>query len=447
MKNDEIYLRKQIKGGDSMIGIKNVIAIVCGGGPAPGINSVISGIVNEATRHGWDVLGIYDGFSRIARGEKNYVRLEPKNISRIHLTGGCILKMSRFNPTKKESDLRTVVETLTELGVTHLVTIGGDDTAYSSAAVSEFARKMGRTINVVHVPKTIDNDLPLPEGVPTFGFETARAFATTEIENLMEDSRTSNNRWYFTIAMGRTAGHLALGMGRSAGAALTIIPEEFSAEKIPLQQVVDIITGSVVKRYLTGKNYGVAVIAEGVIEKIAPEDFKKLGTVVTDEHGHIRYSELDFGEILKQEVLKEVKKLGIKISIIDKEIGYELRCTAPIAYDIDYARSLGYSAVKFLMAGDSGALITIQDNKAVPMRFEDIKDPATGKTRVRRVNIESIQYRIARGLMMRLEKEDLKDPGLANAYRMEPKDFMERYSYLFDDKKECEAGEQEPAKE
>ncbi|WP_033170893.1 diphosphate--fructose-6-phosphate 1-phosphotransferase [Selenomonas sp. ND2010] len=419
-----------------MIGIKNVIAIVCGGGPAPGINSVISGVVNEATRHGWDVLGIYDGFSRIGRGEKNYVRLEPKNISRIHLTGGCILKMSRFNPTKKESDLRTVVETLTELGVTHLVTIGGDDTAYSSAAVSEYARKMGRTINVVHVPKTIDNDLPLPEGVPTFGFETARAFATTEIENLMEDARTTNNRWYFTIAMGRTAGHLALGMGRSAGAALTVIPEEFPEEKIPLQQIVDIITGSVVKRYLTGKNYGVAVIAEGVIEKIAPEDFEKLGTVVKDEHGHIRYSELDFGEILKQAVLAEVKKLGIKISVIDKEIGYELRCTAPIAYDIDYARSLGYSAVKFLMAGDSGALITIQDNKAVPMRFEDIKDPATGKTMVRKVNIDSIQYRIARGLMMRLEREDLEDPGLANAYRMEPKKFKERYLYLFDDKEE-----------
>lgn len=290
---------------------------------------------------------------------------------------------------------------------------------------------MGRTINVVHVPKTIDNDLPLPEGVPTFGFETARAFATTEIENLMEDARTTNNRWYFTIAMGRTAGHLALGMGRSAGAALTVIPEEFPEDKIPLQQIVDIITGSIVKRYLTGRNYGVAVIAEGVIEKIAPEDFKKLGTVVTDEHGHIRYSELDFGEILKQAVLAEVKKLNIKISVIDKEIGYELRCTAPIAYDIDYARSLGYSAVKFLMSGDSGALITIQDNNAVPMRFEDIKDPATGKTKVRKVNIGSIQYRIARGLMMRLEKEDLDDPGLANAYRMEPAEFKERYAYLF----------------
>lgn len=422
-----------------MIGIKNVIAIVCGGGPAPGINSVISGITNEATRHGWDVLGIYDGFSRLARGEKNYVRLEPKDISHIHMAGGCILKMSRFNPTKKESDLRTVVETLTELGVTHLVTIGGDDTAYSSAAVSEEAHKMGRTINVVHVPKTIDNDLPLPEGVPTFGFETARAFATTEIENLMEDARTTNNRWYFTIAMGRTAGHLALGMGRSAGAAITIIPEEFPQKKIPLQQLVDIITGSIVKRYLTGKNYGVAVIAEGVIEKIAPEDFKKLGEVVTDEHGHIRYSELDFGEILKQAVLAEVKKIGIKVSIIDKEIGYELRCTAPIAYDIDYARSLGYSAVRFLMRGDSGALISIQNNEAVPMRFEDIKDPATGKTRVRKVNIKSVQYRIARGSMMRMEKEDLDDPGLANAYRMPPKEFKERYAYLF------ETGEEQPA--
>lgn len=430
-----------------MIGIKNVIAIVCGGGPAPGINSVISGITNEATRHGWDVLGIYDGFSRLARGEKNYVRLEPKDISHIHMAGGCILKMSRFNPTKKESDLRTVVETLTELGVTHLVTIGGDDTAYSSAAVSEEARKMGRTINVVHVPKTIDNDLPLPEGVPTFGFETARAFATTEIENLMEDARTTNNRWYFTIAMGRTAGHLALGMGRSAGAAITIIPEEFPQKKIPLQQLVDIVTGSIVKRYLTGKNYGVAVIAEGVIEKIAPEDFKKLGEVVTDEHGHIRYSELDFGEILKQAVLAEVKKIGIKISIIDKEIGYELRCTAPIAYDIDYARSLGYSAVRFLMRGDSGALISIQNNEAVPMRFEDIKDPATGKTRVRKVNIKSVQYRIARGSMMRMEKEDLDDPGLANAYRMGPKAFKERYAYLFETGEEPEAAQAGKAEE
>ncbi|MBR1397373.1 MAG: 6-phosphofructokinase, partial [Selenomonadaceae bacterium] len=295
-----------------------------------------------------------------------------------------------------------------------------------------YAKKLGRMINVVHVPKTIDNDLPLPEGVPTFGFETARAFATTEIQNLMEDAKTSNNRWYFTIAMGRTAGHLALGMGRSAGAALTIIPEEFPQDKIRLQQIVDIITGSVVKRRLVGKNYGVAVIAEGVIEKIAEEDFASLGNVVLDEHGHIRYSELDFGEILKQKVLEEVSRIGVKISVVDKEIGYELRCTAPIAYDIDYARSLGYEAMQFLLRGDSGALITIQDNKAVPLRFEDIRDPNTGKTYVRKVNIESVQYKIARGNMTRLEKGDLEDKRMAAAFRMEPEEFKNRYKYLFD---------------
>jgi 6-phosphofructokinase 1 len=340
--------------------------------------------------------------------------------------------MSRFNPTKKESDLHTVVETLTELGVNYLVTIGGDDTAFSSSAVSEYARKLGRTINVVHVPKTIDNDLPLPEGIPTFGFETARAFGTTEIQNLMEDARTSNNRWYFTIAMGRTAGHLALGMGRSAGAAVTIIPEEFPQEKVRLQQIVDIIVGSIVKRYVIGKSYGVAVIAEGVIEKIAEEDFAELGNVVLDEHGHIRYAELDFGEILKQKVLGELKRLNIKMSIVDKEIGYEFRCAAPIAYDIDYARNLGYEAMQFLMRGDSGALITIQDNKAVPMRFEDIRDPATGKTFVRRVNVNSVHYKIARGFMTRLEKGDLEDRGLANTFKMEYEEFKNRYSYLFD---------------
>ncbi len=415
-----------------MIGIKNVIAIVCGGGPAPGINGVIAALTIEGNKHGWDVLGIYDGFSRLARGEKKYIRLTYEDVSHIHLTGGCILQMSRYNPTKKESDLCTVVDTLAELGVTHLVTIGGDDTAYSAAAVAEYAKKNGRTIRIVHVPKTIDNDLPLPEGVPTFGFETARAFGTMEIENLMEDARTTNNRWYFTIAMGRTAGHLSLGMGRAAGAIVTIIPEEFTQPSIPLQQVVDIITGAIVKRYLTGKNYGVAVIAEGIIEKIAPEDFEQLGQAARDEHGHIRYSELDFGQILKQTVLAEVERLGIKVTIVDKEIGYELRCAAPIAYDIDYARSLGYEAFQFLQRGDSGAMISLQDNQAVPLYFDDIKDPVTGKTRVRKVNVASVHYRIARGFMLRLEKEDLADPGLANAYKMTLEEFQKRYGYLFE---------------
>ena len=248
----------------------------------------------------------------------------------------------------------------------------------------------------------------------------------------MEDARTTNNRWYFAIAMGRTTGHLALGMGRSAGAIITIIPEEFPETQIRLQRVIDLIVGSIVKRYLSGRNYGVAVIAEGVMEKVVPEDLAFLGELCLDEHGNIRYSELDLGEMLKKAVKAEIKKIGVKVTIVDKEIGYELRCAAPISYDIDYARSLGYEAVQFLRAGKSGAMITLQGNQALPLYFNDITDPETGKTRIRKVEIDSANYRIARGFMMRLEQEDLDDPGIANAYKLNVAELKKRYNYLFE---------------
>ena len=410
---------------------KNTVAIVCGGGPAPGINAVIAAVTVESNRRGWDVLGMYDGFSHLAKREKVFVRLTYDEVARIHVTGGCILKIARYNPTKKAEDLQAVVETLLELGVTHLVTIGGDDTAHSAAAVAQYAKEHGRSIRVVHVPKTIDNDLPLPEGVPTFGFETARQFGAVEVQNLVEDARTMMNRWYLVIAMGRTAGHLALGIGRSSGAVLTIIPEEFHKPKIALQEVVDIIVGSVMKRYRMGRTFGVAVIAEGVLEKIDQADLEKMGSIELDEHGHVRYSELDFGKILRQALAVELAKLGHKPNLIDKEIGYELRCATPIAFDVDYARSLGYEAVRFLHRGKTGALISIQNELAVPLYFEDIRDSETGVTKVRRVDVDSAHYRIARGFMIRLEKSDLEDAALAKDYHLTPEAFQARYGYLF----------------
>lgn len=414
-----------------MNGTKNTIAIVCGGGPAPGINGVIAAVTIEGNRLGWDVLGMYDGFSHLAKREKKFIKLSYDDVARIHVTGGCILKMSRYNPTKDQKELQAVVETLQELGVTHLVTIGGDDTAYSAAAVSQYAKAHGGEIHVVHVPKTIDNDLPLPDGVPTFGFETARQFGASEVQNLVEDARTTTNRWYLVIAMGRTAGHLALGIGRSSGSVLTIIPEEFNKPKIALQEVVDIIVSSVMKRYRIGRNFGVAIIAEGVLEKIEQADLEKMGTVEHDEHGHIRYAELDFGDILKKAVQAELKRLGHSPTLVDKEIGYELRCATPNAFDVAYSRSLGYEAVRFLHRGKTGALISIQNELAVPLYFEDIRDSETGRTLVRRVDVEAAHYRIARGFMMRMEKEDLDDEALAKDYKMEPAAFRERYAYLF----------------
>ncbi len=411
---------------------KKTVAIVCGGGPAPGINAVIAAVTLRARNVGFDVIGIYDGFSHLAKREKKYIKLTQDEVSRISIMGGSILHMSRYNPTKSADDLKNVVETLTELGVNYLVTIGGDDTAFSAAAVSSYAKEHGGAINVVHVPKTIDDDLPLPEGVPTFGFETAREMGAREATNLVEDARTSRNRWYFAVAMGRTAGHLALGIGSAAGADVTVIPEEFGAQKISLQRVVDIITGSIMKSYFNGKDHGVAVIAEGVIEKIEQTDLEKLGNVELDEHGHIRYSELDFGNILKKSVSRELKKYGKKITIVSKDIGYELRCSSPISYDIEYARSLGCEAVNFLAAGKSGAMISIQNESSEPMYFDDIKDPKTGKTKVRRVNTASLRYKVARDYMTRIEKSDLDNASLAETYDMTIDEFKKRFGYLFE---------------
>lgn len=409
----------------------NTLAILCGGGPAPGINSVISSVTIEAKNNGWEVLGIFDGFAHLSKGEKKTIPLSIDMVSRIHLDGGSILRTSRFNPTKNETYLRNTVNTLVDLGVTHLVTIGGDDTAYSAARVSDYAQKnFGIDLSVVHVPKTIDNDLPLPEGIPTFGFETARSLGAQIVTNLMEDAKTTG-RWFFTVAMGRTAGHLALGIGKSAGATVTIIPEEFSEGKIKLQQLVDILTGAIIKRLAGGKNYGVAIIAEGLFEKV--EQDADLECACRDEHGHIRYTEVNFADTLKQAVLQELSMLGIKMTIVGKEIGYEVRCAPPNAFDIEYTRNLGFAAFDFLQSGGTDAIITIQNNQIVPLPFATILDAVTGRTHVRMVNIDSIQYRIARKYMIRLEKQDFLSNNfkkMALLVKLAPDEFIRKFRYL-----------------
>ncbi|KUK56641.1 MAG: Phosphofructokinase, partial [Bacteroidetes bacterium 38_7] len=208
-------------------------------------------------------------------------------------------------------------------------------------------------------PKTIDNDLPLPDDIRTFGFETAREIGTMLAKNIMEDARTGQ-RWFLVVTMGRRAGHLALGIGKSAGATLTLIPEEWEGREILLQEVVDILVTSILKRYAENRPYGVAMIAEGVIEQMDLEALANLTEVERDSHGHIRLSEINFSDTLKRALRKELKNLGIEMRVINKDLGYELRCADPIAFDIDYTRSLGEAAVEFLLNGGSHATITIQ---------------------------------------------------------------------------------------
>ena len=210
---------------------KKRFGILVGGGPAPGINSVIEAATIQSIRCGANVIGIQDGFQWIMQGNvSNIHELTQESVSRLHFRGGSFLGTSRANPTKEIQNLQTTLSSLTQLKISALITIGGDDTAFSALKLEQMAN--GR-LQVVHVPKTIDNDLCLPHGMSTFGFQTARHLGVEIVKNLMIDAQTTS-RWYFAVTMGRKAGHLALGIGKAAGATLTIIPEEFSNKRTTL---------------------------------------------------------------------------------------------------------------------------------------------------------------------------------------------------------------------
>jgi len=397
-----------------MKNMKTSVGILVGGGPAPGINGVISALTLEARSRAHRVIGIYDGFQWLMTEDTGHVKeLDHDDVSRIHFQGGSILNTSRANPTKKAEDLERVVKTLDTLGIGYLATIGGDDTMF---AASQVAKQAAGRIRVCHIPKTIDNDLPLPGEIPTFGFETARQLGFELVHNIMEDSRTTG-RWYFVVVMGRTAGHLALGIGKATGATLTIIPEEFSGP-VHMEIVCDILEGAILKRQaLWNRSDGVAVIAEGLLERVPAEELSAIaGVRIThDSYGHLRLAELDLAYILKTLVEHRFAARGAPISIVHKSIGYEVRSAPPIAFDCEYVRALGYGAIDFLLSHGpeneklSGALICLVDGKLQYLDFADLLDSKTGKSRVRIVDVDKPSYKIAREYMIRLEKEDLED--------------------------------------
>lgn len=393
-------------------GMSATFGILVGGGPAPGINGVIGAAATTALHSGARVIGILDGFKWLMEGGsvqelRGHTReLSLEDVAMIHQQGGSILHTSRANPTKQAESLRNCVASLDALGIDHLVTIGGDDTAFSAKRVSDTAEDR---IRVVHVPKTIDNDLPLPEGMPTFGYETARDVANGVVENILEDCRTTG-RWFFIIMMGRKAGHLALGAGMSAGATLTLIPEEFEAgQKIRLEQVARVLEGAIVKRRAQGWADGVAVIAEGVAEFLDPDDLGMLKDVERDEHGHIRLADVPLGKVLATSVKASLADRGIAVAIGTKDVGYELRCASPCAFDREYTRDLGAGAVDLLRKGRSGALVTRQKGCIVALDFEELMDAQTGRTRVRMVDVDTDSYAHARSLQTRIVATDLEE--------------------------------------
>jgi 6-phosphofructokinase len=427
----------------NLMSIKGRLGILVGGGPAPGINGVIAAATIEGINNGFEVIGFRDGFKWLAQGDAHQCKpLTIRDVSGIHLRGGSILGTARTNPTKSAEQMKNVFSVFDKLGISTLVTIGGDDTGFSASVV---AKQSKGKIKVAHVPKTIDNDLPLPGATPTFGFETARHYGVQIVRNLMEDARTTS-RWYLIICMGRAAGHLALGIGKAAAATLSIIPEEFHKRQVTVNEVCDIIIGSIIKRRAEGSQYGIVVLAEGLIEamgeqgliKAVPEgELSRYGKVLRDEHGHLRLGEIEFGRLMKDLLTARLEKLGLKTTFIDKDLGYELRCADPIPFDAEYTRDLGYGAVKFLLSPEAekyGAIISFVDGKMNPLPFEKMIDPKTGRMQNRKVNVDGEAFECACAYMIRLEREDFEDAKklakLAAVIKVTPEQFRAQFGYV-----------------
>ena len=425
------------------------LAILAGGGPAPGINAVIAAATIEAVNRGYEVIGFYDGFKWLGAEkfdpQTHTQPLDISRVARIHFNGGSILRISRASLIDETSlasggpvqpdpiKVARVLERLRELGITDLITIGGDDTVLSTRFVVEAS---AGSLICVHVPKTIDNDLPLPHGVPTFGFSTARFWGTQIVKNLMRDSLTTG-RWYFVTAMGRSAGWLAMSVGLSAAATLTLIPEEFKG-KTTIARIADVIEGAMIKRESMGRPDGVAVFAEGLAFRLG--DRAELARLLerdlpVDAAGQVRLSEIPLGDMLHKEILQRFAARGEKMTIVSHELGYELRSADPTPADMSYCRSLGHGAVQLLIRQrgkpEDGVMVTVESGNLVPMRFRDMIDPRTNRARVRRVDIHSHEYQVARAYMIRLEPSDLENPDslkrLADVAKVSPEEFVARY--------------------
>ena len=410
------------------------LAILVGGGPAPGINSVIAAVTIRALLEGVDVVGIEDGFDWIMQGNIDHVRmLTIDAISRIHFRGGSHIGISRANPTKDPQLLENAVISLLRLGVTDLVTIGGDDTAFSAMKLEE---KAAGRIDVVHVPKSIDNDLDLPSYVDTFGYQTARHHGVEIVKNIMVDAKTTS-RWYFIIAMGRKAGHLALGIGKAAGATLTLDARGVHDPADPAQGA---------RGHARLRDHQAARVRpprrrrrdrRGRGAQHRPAGLRGLRGRRARRARPRAHRRGEHRRDAQARGAARLKEFGLSTTIVEKNIGYELRCADPIPQDMEYTRDLGYCAAKYLLEGGNSVLISMQSGQFVPIPFRDLLDPVTGRARTRMVDIHSTRYAIARRYMIRLRRDDFEDEHelarFAATAHMSLQEFRDQFEYLIRD--------------
>ncbi len=397
--------------------MKEAVAILCAGGPAPGINTVISSVTKIFNNNGFNVLGINGGYKSLFSDEPAFEFLDFDYADQIYSRGGSVLKMSRFKP--KDDEFK--VDFFMKNNVKLLVTIGGDDTASTANRLAKFLAKEKMDVKNIHVPKTIDNDLPLPEGTPTFGYHSAKEEGVRLCTTIYEDARTSGN-WFVVSAMGREAGHLAFGIGTACHYPMIIIPEMFNKTKLTFDKITRMVISSMVKRRILGIDYGAAIVSEGVFHFMKDEEIIDTGINFTyDDHGHPELGNVSKSHIFNMLVQTHMKDLRINVKSRPEEIGYELRCCRPIAYDLSYATRLGLGVYSLFEKGETGCMTTIdRGGNITPLYLKDVEDK-NGKVKPRLVNVDSEQVQVIfRNNLHYITKEDYRE---AKKYVKNPEEY------------------------
>jgi 6-phosphofructokinase 1 len=396
---------------------KDAIAILCAGGPAPGINTVIGSVTKVFLKAGYRVLGINKGYQTLFTKNTNFIDLDFDFADTIFSRGGSALQMSRHKPKDDEFSTDFFIKNNVKL----LVTIGGDDTASTANRLAKFLAKNNVKVSNIHVPKTIDNDLPLPEGSPTFGYQSAKEEGVKLATTIYEDARTSGN-WFIVSAMGREAGHLAFGIGMACHVPMIIIPEMFNKTKATFDKITRLIISSMIKRKILNIPHGLVIVSEGVFHFMNDEEIEGTGINFTyDDHGHPELGNVSKSHIFNMLVQRKLKKLGVTIKSRPNELGYELRCCRPIGFDLTYATLLGTGVMKLFQDGVTGCMVTSDPSGNIaPLFLKDVEDK-NGKVKPRLVNIESEKAQLVyHNNLQFITKDDYKN---AKIYIKNPEEY------------------------
>lgn len=393
------------------------VGVVLSGGQAPGGHNVIAGIfdalksANKESR----LLGFRKGPRGVIKGD--YVEITAEMVDEYRNTGGFDMIMSGRDKIETDEDLSSCRNCLSHLELDGLVIIGGDDSNTNAAVLAEYLKANGESRCIIGVPKTIDGDMKGELIETSFGFDTACKVYSELIGNICRDATSAVKYWHFIRLMGRAASHVALECALQTQPNITLISEEIKAENTTLAGIVDYITDIVLERANAGKNYGILLVPEGLIEfigdirrmidelsailgkeekyiqglsdhservqylntQLSPESAKVYGSLPVDiqesllkrdQFGHIPLSQIETERLLVDLVSDKIRFLKKHDPELDKKVkfsplthffGYEGRCAAPSNFDADYAYSLGYAAVQLIRAGLTGYTVSIQN--------------------------------------------------------------------------------------